>query len=427
MNNRVVCTMQKYDMISYGDRVVVALSGGADSVTLLSVLNSIKEQFGLTLYAAHINHCLRGEESDRDESFCKILCKNYNIELFTKKLDVKSLAKQKKISEELCGRNVRYEFLDELSHKLNAKVATAHTASDNAETVLFNLSRGSGINGVGGIAPVRGNVIRPLIELERNDIEQYCLQNSLDYVIDSTNLCDDYTRNKIRHFVVPELKKINPRLENSILHFSQDARELEKFVTAQAQSALDSSKCEFGYDCQKMLSFDSVVLKKAIVILCKNVGLEPERKHIQQIFYLLNKEGAVELSKKYSVIISQGILRIKNAEKQNLGEISFHEQKNFFYNGKEYVIVNYNSNIENKRIIFRNRKSGDTFAVPKRNVTKPLRKLMNELKIPSELRDRLVVLAEGNTILWCEKVGLSADGMLYNLNINVSEGGNSNA
>ena len=204
--------IEKYKFLSGGDSVIIALSGGADSVTLLSVLNSLKEKYNLKLYAAHLNHGIRGEEADNDEKFCKILCENYNVQLFVKHIDVPKLCAEQKISAELCGRNERYKFFDELSAKLNAKVATAHTASDNAETLLFNLCRGSSLAGAAAIPPKRGNIIRPLITLTRNEIESYCAENSLSYVTDSTNMSDSYTRNKIRHKVIPALKEVNPQI-----------------------------------------------------------------------------------------------------------------------------------------------------------------------------------------------------------------------
>ena len=213
--------IKKYDLLSGGDSVIIALSGGADSVTLLSVLNSIKEKYNLKLYAAHLNHGIRGEEADNDEKFCKVLCENYNVQLFVKHIDVPKLCTEQKISAELCGRNERYKFFDELSAKLNAKVATAHTASDNAETLLFNLCRGSSLAGAAAIPPKRGNIIRPLITLTRNEIESYCAENSLSYVTDSTNMSDSYTRNKIRHKVIPALKEVNPQAESAMLAFSR--------------------------------------------------------------------------------------------------------------------------------------------------------------------------------------------------------------
>ena len=178
-----------------------------NSTALLSVFVSLKEKYNLSIYAAHINHNIRGDEAKRDENFCKILCEKFNAELFIKSVDVPTLAKTaEKFSEELCGRNVRYAFFEELSQKFCAKIATAHTASDNAETLIFNIARGASLAGLSAIPPKRGNIIRPLIELSRGDIESYCEENNLEYVTDSTNLADDYTRNYIRHNIIPCLK-----------------------------------------------------------------------------------------------------------------------------------------------------------------------------------------------------------------------------
>ncbi len=424
MNNRVLKTIKKYNMLSNGDSVIVALSGGADSVALLSTLNSIKEQLNLTLYSAHLNHNLRGQEAERDEFFCKILCKNYNIPIFTKSVDIRATAKSQKISEELCGRNERYKFFDELSSKLSAKVATAHTASDNAETVLFNLARGTGLNGLGGIAPIRGKIIRPLIEQTRADIESYCAENNLEFVTDSTNLEDDYTRNRIRHRVTPELRELNPRFELAVSNFSDDARAIADLLDRVAEQALSQSAEKYGYNCQKLLSNPPIVTKTAILLLCKNsFGITPERKHIELIYSIISTGGALEISKEWVAVSSQNIFRIVASNAQPNGQNVYISKENCFcYDKKIYTANADNSVLENKHLVFRLRQSGDTFLIPKRNVKKPLRKLMNEKKIPSELRDRLVVLAEGSTVLWCEEIGNSADGDINNIKISVKKG-----
>ena len=237
MNNLVIRTIEKYNLLEKGDKIVVALSGGADSVSLLDALYSLKELYNLTIYTAHVNHGIRGEEADRDENFCKMLSKKYNAELFIKKADVKAIAQQQKISEELCGRNVRYTFFEELSKKLDAKIATAHTASDNAETLLFNIIRGTSVSGAGAIPPRRDNIIRPLIELTRADIEQYCVDNRLEYVNDSTNYTDEYTRNNIRHNIIPILTRINPNFEQAAMRFSENAREIADYLKAETETA----------------------------------------------------------------------------------------------------------------------------------------------------------------------------------------------
>lgn len=426
MNNQLIRTVEKYNMLQNGDSVIVALSGGADSVALLDALNFIKEKYNLTLYAVHVNHGLRGEEAQRDESFCKLLCEKYEIKLFVRHENVAELARMNKISEELCGRNVRYSVFEELSEQLSAKVATAHTASDNAETLLFNITRGASLGGVCAIPPVRGYIIRPLIECTRAQIEQYCTDNNLEYVTDSTNLTDDYTRNKIRHNVIPALKEINPAFENSALRLSENAREISDFLAAMTDKAISESKCNYGYDCKTLLSNHNAIIKNAVAVLCKRCAdFTAEQRHIELIIDIMKNGGAVNLTEKCSAVSKQGILRfVFRNEENRLEEIKLCENTEFEFCGKIYHIAKDNSEKENKNsvnpdflnknAVFRTRQSKDMFTYPKRKVTKPLRKVMNEMKIPSEQRDNSVVLAVDNIILWCEGVGVSAQGTAYN-------------
>lgn len=422
MNNLVLAAVEKYNMLSTGDRVVVALSGGADSVSLLDALCSIKEKYNLKLYAAHLNHNLRGEEAERDENFCKILCKNYEVELFIKSIDIHTLANEQKISEELCGRNERYKFFDELSVRLNAKIATAHSASDNAETLIYNIARGSSVRGLSAIPPKRGRIIRPLIEVSRAQIEEYCKQKGLAFVTDSTNLTDDYTRNRIRHSVMGTLRDINPQLEQSVSQLSESAREVTDYLNKQAQAALDKCKTQFGFSCKMLLQLDTAVLKHSLVLLCERTAkLTPEHRHIELMIKILNNGGAVNLSSKFIAVSKQGIFRIISVnDNEEFKPVSVSENFSINYNGKIYSITKQISNKENKNsvsidsidkgAVFRTRKEGDKFTYPQRKVTKPLRKVLNEMKIPSEQRDNLLVLAIDNTILWCENIGVSEDG-----------------
>ena len=422
MNNLVLAAIEKYNMISTGDRVVVALSGGADSVSLLDALCSLKEKYNLTIYAAHLNHNLRGEEAERDENFCEILCKNYEVELFIKSIDIHTLANEQKISEELCGRNERYKFFDELSVRLNAKIATAHSASDNAETLIYNIARGSSVRGLSAIPPKRGRIIRPLIEVSRAQIEEYCKQKGLAFVTDSTNLTDDYTRNRIRHSVMGTLRDINPQLEQSVSQLSESAREVTDYLNKQAQAALDKCKTQFGFSCKMLLQLDTAVLKHSLVLLCERTAkLTPEHRHIELMIKILNNGGAVNLSSKFIAVSKQGIFRIISVnDNEEFKPVSVSENFSINYNGKIYSITKQNSNKENKNsvsidsidkgAVFRTRKEGDKFTYPQRKVTKPLRKVLNEMKIPSEQRDNLLVLAIDNTILWCENIGVSEDG-----------------
>ena len=212
MLDKALSAVEKYNMLSPGAAVIAAVSGGADSMAMLLFLMKISERYSLSLTVAHVNHGLRGEEARRDEEYVRSFCEKNSLRFEVLHADVAALAKQSGETCEECGRRVRYEFFESIDK--NAKIATAHTASDNAETMLFNLARGSSLKGLCGIPPVRGNIIRPLIFCTREDIEAFCRENSLDFVTDSTNLTLDYSRNKIRHIAVPALKEINSALQH---------------------------------------------------------------------------------------------------------------------------------------------------------------------------------------------------------------------
>ena len=201
MLDTVKRTISDYMMLETGENVLVALSGGADSTALLLSLREL----GYPVRAFHLNHCLRGAESDRDEAFCRRLCEKLGVELTVERVDIAAAAGDSAVEE--TARRIRYARLEHAAH--GAQIAVAHNADDNLETVLFHLVRGSGAKGVSGIPPVRGAVIRPLLFAERREIEAFLRENGQDYVTDSSNLSDDYTRNRLRHSVLPVLRGIN--------------------------------------------------------------------------------------------------------------------------------------------------------------------------------------------------------------------------
>ena len=195
MMDKIKETITRYNMLQENDVVAVAVSGGADSIALLHTLHSLKHELGITVVACHVNHNLRGEESIRDAQFVEDFCSINKIPVTFYSIEVK-VDKHESVEER--ARKMRYECFDKLCNELNAKLATAHTASDNAETVFLNILRGTGTKGLCGIPPVRDNIIRPLLRCTREEIENYCKENSLSFVTDSSNLSDDYTRNKIK-------------------------------------------------------------------------------------------------------------------------------------------------------------------------------------------------------------------------------------
>ena len=229
---KVLKTMQKYNMIKSGDTIVIGVSGGSDSMALLNILNNLKEKLNIKLYVAHINHMIR-EEADEETEFVKDFCAKINVEFFAKKVKVEEEAKKQRIGTEEAGRNIRYEFFEEVAKRVGAnKIATAHNNNDNAETVLMNLIRGTSISGLKGIEKVRdGKFIRPIIECSREEIEEYCKENNLNPRYDKTNDENIYTRNKIRNLLIPFLKKeFNPNIIEGINRLSQIATEEEQFI-----------------------------------------------------------------------------------------------------------------------------------------------------------------------------------------------------
>ncbi len=427
MSNPFFRAIEDHQLISQGDTVTVALSGGADSVSLLHMLVNIREEYNLTLYAAHVNHLIRGDEAERDESFCKALCQKYSVELFVKRADVPTLAKQLKISEELCGRNVRYEFFDEIAKAKNSKIATAHTLSDNAETLIYNITRGTSVGGLCSIPIRRGYIIRPLIYCDRGYVESYCVQNSLEYVTDSTNLTDDYTRNRIRHNVITELKKINPSFEATAKRLCEDAADVCSYIEKQTSTELEACKTDFGYNAEKLFTLDKVVRRNALMKICREAGaLSVEHIHIELIEKILKSGGAVDICNGYRAVVKQGVLRVNHKDTENENSIkeiylSSVLNSDFIFNDNKYsikeiksplskennenIIAITNSQLENA--VIRTRLSQDKFTYPKRKITKPLRKVMNEMRIPQEIRDKLLLIALENQILWCEYIGKS--------------------
>ncbi len=427
MRNKAFETVKKYNMLQKGDRVVVGLSGGADSCALLYFLVSLRSELSLTVYACHINHGLRGEDADSDEKYCRRLCQSLGIELFVLHADIKKLSSEQGIGTEQCGRNVRYSFFTARAEELHAKIATAHTASDNAETVLFNLTRGSGIRGICGIPPVRDNIIRPLIECTRDEIEEYCKKNNLGYVTDKTNFERDYNRNKLRLDVMPVLRQINPSVEQTISAFCERMRETELFISECAEKLLINAHTENGYEAEKLKNASPPVFAAAVKILLKKYDIIPDSRHIELIRDIVYNGGAVEIKQDIMAVVSQGLLRVYKKSTEDSSEI--------IYKGQDSVIINniiikprllnisdFNKCKENKNLIFhyfldydtipltpvfRNRREGDFFRPVGKNITKRLRKYMNELRLPSEIRNFLPLLTDGSEILWGLRIGVS--------------------
>ena len=419
-------------MLKNGDTVVVALSGGADSVCLLHNLISIKEKYNLTVKACHINHCLRGDESENDMNFCIELCRQNDIEIFTKVVDVHALAEKNGLGCEECGRNVRYEFFDSLAEKYNAKIATAHNADDNLETVIYNLVRGTSLRGLSGIPKIRGNIIRPLIFATRTEIESYCSEFGLVYMTDSTNLTDEFTRNKIRHRVIPCLKEINPSAPKTVLRMNSNLLQIADYLEKSGELLLRLADAgSKGYRADKLAEANTVIIREAVAILLRKSGFSAySAKNIEEILEIIYSGGKISISGSLIAVNKQGFFRLVKTDSDDFKSgaeneiiLTENKQKNqFVYKNKAVNFSNVkisrkflksssknliNSGIMGKSLELRTRKSGDKIRLSGRGVTKSLKKLMNELKIPEEQRDSLLVLAEGNEVFWIEGIGVS--------------------
>ena len=241
MREKILETIKKYNMIENGDKIVLAVSGGPDSICMLDILNDIKNDetidINFEIVVAHVNHMIR-KEAEEDEKYVKKYCEEKQIEFYSKSIDVQKMANNNKIGLEEAGRKARYDFFDEILEKTNAqKIAIAHNKNDKVETVLMHILRGSGINGLKGIEAKRGKYIRPLIECERNEIEEYCTEKKMQPRIDKTNFENEYTRNKLRNLLIPYIKKeFNPNLIQTIDRLSNLVAEEENYMDKQVEN-----------------------------------------------------------------------------------------------------------------------------------------------------------------------------------------------
>lgn len=242
MKNKVLNTIKKYNLIQENDKIVIGVSGGPDSMCLLHILNGLKEKLNFEIVVAHINHMIR-KEAEEETQYVKNFCDKLGIKCYIKRIDVIDKSNKEKIGTEEAGRKARYDFFEEVLNIVNAnKIATAHNENDNAETVLMNIFRGAGTSGLKGIEPIRDNkYIRPIIECERSEIEEYCRFNKLQPKIDKTNFENVYTRNKIRNVLIPEIKKeFNPNIIESLNKLSILARQENNFIQEYAKNIMEN-------------------------------------------------------------------------------------------------------------------------------------------------------------------------------------------
>ena len=298
MIKKVLETIKKYNLIENGDRIVLGVSGGPDSITMLDILRQLREELEFEIVVAHINHMIR-EEAIEDEKYVQEYCKKNNIECYIKRIDVEKIANTKKIGTEEAGRKVRYEFFEEILQKTGSnKIGIAHNKNDKIETIIMHILRGSGISGLKGIEPKRDNkYIRPLIECERSEIEQYCEENKLEPRIDKTNFENEYTRNKIRNIVIPYIKKeFNPNIIETMNRLSEVITEEDDYLEKETQKIYNKILLEKN-DKQIILKLkefneqETVIKNRIIILVTKNLfgsseGIE--KIHIQDLIKLCN-------------------------------------------------------------------------------------------------------------------------------------------
>lgn len=295
--DKIRTTIAEFKMTENGGTVAAALSGGADSVSLLRALLLLKDELGITVRACHLNHCLRGEESDGDERFCAELCRKLSVPLDTARIDVNAF-REKHESLEEAARRLRYGFFSEVLGNADtpAVLATAHTASDNVETVLFNLTRGTGAGGLCGIPPVRRSegltVIRPLIGCTRIDVEGFLKALGQDHINDSSNLSVDYSRNRIRLNVVPELERINPALAEGITRMTRNLRGDNAFLEELSEKALNDTQSGRGWEAARLAALPDPIKARAVRMILIRGGIEPSALRIQTASALLEKRSA---------------------------------------------------------------------------------------------------------------------------------------
>lgn len=404
MQNKLLSMIRQYDMLSPGDTVICAVSGGADSMALLFALYLLKDRLGIRLEAAHFNHRLRGQESDEDEAFVRGLCSQYDIPLHVGTGEVKAGKK----GLEAAARDARYGFL--LS--LEGKIATAHTADDNAETVLMRLIRGTGLKGLGAIAPVSGRVIRPMLLTNRQEVEDFLAVWGLPHREDSSNASDAFLRNRLRHDVMPLLKAENPRLAENLSRMALRLRQDEDFLRQQAD--WDSLP---GVEALKIMP--EAIRSRCIEAFLKQNGVpEPEDSHISAVEDILysdrpsarvNLPGGVTVTRQYDRLEAENGEPVPEpAVVPCPGEVLYGDYRVTCAPAGEIINTTDTFTVcPVGQVILRPRKSGDLIRL--KGGTKSLKKLFIDRKIPAARREQIPVVCDKQGVLGVYSIGVHVD------------------
>jgi len=434
IEQKILNFINEESLLSKGDRLLVALSGGADSVFLLSFLLKYKKRFDLKLAAFHLNHNLRGKEAIDDERFCHSFTKQNKIEYFSASKNVKAFAKKNKISFEEAGRKLRYSELERIAIKNGFnKIATAHNANDNTETVLLNLIKGTGLKGIAGIPVKRDKIIRPILVITREEILLYLGKKKIPFRTDSSNLSNEFERNFLRNEVIPDLRdRLNPRLDNTLLKSSKVFRSisavLEKQIEAKIIDAVEFKGKQLSINIDEILKLDENLIgeffKKTVPAY---FPVELSNENIKALTTLIKKQkgrsvalsegltayresNRILISRKKKYEIKEVEISVGSSKKISGGLISIN--KVFLKNVKK----NKNSSIEyisgddiTGKFTLRTWKDGDRFYPLGMKGSKKISDFLTEQRIPSYKKKEQLVLTNSGKIVWV--VGLRLDDM----------------
>lgn len=421
--DKVRNTIIRHRLIERGERVLLALSGGSDSVAMLHILIALSKEMGFSVCAAHLNHNIR-QEAAGDEKFVRELCRKEGIECFVRSVDVLEYAKANNLSSELAGRELRYGFFEELKREKGIdKIATAHNKNDSAESVLLHLIRGCGIEGLSGISPKRdGHIIRPVIELSKKEIEEYCKENSFDYVVDKTNFEADYTRNKIRLLLMPVIEKeINPNFIETVTQNADIFSEAAEFLDSCAQKVYNKVCSGNSADIAALMKENTAVIRCVLQRLYCEYRGKPEKlsvKYINELIRLL-KSGetskTLNLPNKISARTEYGRLYFKDTEEKSQGfDYLLCEGEEIYVSEGDFSVIlkgesAWEKSSKNKILFYaeensvfrlRSRENGDIFFPVGMQGRKRLSDLFSDMKIPSAERDNIPLLICDGEIVW---------------------------